>query len=269
MAIVGPVSADGKLLGTSGLLSIQGSSGGGLTPWAVIAGYGEDTQFGGAASVAYVNVDDFSLRNVGAAIGVYNRVEISLAQNQLTSEGPTLKTQIVGAKVKLYGDLVYDKWPQVSLGAQHISNRIDDVLRALDVQQKSGTDLYLSASKLWLDGPFHRQWLASGNLRSSRSTQEGLLGFDRSRRWQMDGTIAVLLNRKIALGLEYRGKQGSSKRLSGQTTRAPFEEDAWRNVFLAYFPNHHFSVAAAYVDLGKINSAKDQRGVFLTVQGTW
>ena len=39
----------GKLLLTAGVTQIEGAAGGGLTPWAVIGGYGENNQFGANA----------------------------------------------------------------------------------------------------------------------------------------------------------------------------------------------------------------------------
>lgn len=73
-------AADGKLLATSGLLSIEGSAGGGLTPWAVIAGYGEADQFGGSAAYSRSQLQDFDLQTGAVAFGWRNRVELSLAQ---------------------------------------------------------------------------------------------------------------------------------------------------------------------------------------------
>ena len=41
-------SADaGRLLATGGATSLEGAAGGGITPWAVLAGYGERGEWGG------------------------------------------------------------------------------------------------------------------------------------------------------------------------------------------------------------------------------
>jgi len=41
--------AGDRLLATGGVAQIEGAAGGGLTPWALITGYGTDAQIGGSA----------------------------------------------------------------------------------------------------------------------------------------------------------------------------------------------------------------------------
>jgi len=41
--------AGDRLLATGGVSQIEGAGGGGLTPWALITGYGTDAQIGGTA----------------------------------------------------------------------------------------------------------------------------------------------------------------------------------------------------------------------------
>ena len=41
--------AGDRLLATGGVMQIEGAGGGGLTPWALISGYGTDKQVGGSA----------------------------------------------------------------------------------------------------------------------------------------------------------------------------------------------------------------------------
>jgi hypothetical protein len=253
------MASDGKLLGTGGLLGVQGSAGGGIAPWAVIAGYGEDTQTAGAVAINAVSVDDFQLRNVSAAVGFRDRFELSLAQTEFSADSFDLKTRRIGAKLKVAGDLIYGNWPQISVGVQHIDNSSDAVLRSLNIDQRSDVDVYLSASRVWLDGPFHRNFLLNVNARSTRSTQDGLLGFEQDRRWQAELAAALFLNRKLALGFEYRDK----------SERSGLREDDWRDVFIAWFPNKRLSLAAAWVDLGRINSEKRQQGVYFNVQGSF
>jgi Protein of unknown function (DUF3034) len=253
------LAADGKLLGTGGFLGIQGAAGGGIAPWAVIAGYGEDTQNGAAAALNYASVDDFQLRNASVAVGFRNRFELSLAESEFSAEDFDLRTRRIGAKFKVAGDLIYGNWPQLSIGVQHTNNRSDDVLRNLSIRNHSDLDVYLSASRVWLDGPFNRNFLLNINARSTRASQDGLLGFDQARRWQAEVATALFLNRNVAIGFEYRDK----------SERTGATEDDWRDVFIAWFPNKRFSVAAAWVDLGRIGTASRQQGVYFNIQGTW
>jgi hypothetical protein len=255
-------AADGKLLATGGLVSVEGTAGGGLTPWAVIAGYGEANQIGAAAALSYASLDDYSLRSGSVALGLYNRVELSLAQERLDFSGTDvhLGQRIFGAKVRLAGDLIYDNMPQLSLGVQRKASTSSSTLRTLGIDANSGTDVYISAGRVWLNGPFGRNFLLNGTLRNTAAQQTGLLGFARARNWEAEATAALLLNRRWALGGEYRQKPDAFDAL---------KEDDWKSVFLAYFPNKNLSFALAYLGLGAIGGKPAQNGYFLTVQGAF
>src|SRR4051812_43880837 len=70
----------GKFLATGGVSQIEGVGGGGLTPWALITGYGTRDSYGANAHVTYVGTQDYSLTSSGVALGIADRFEISLAQ---------------------------------------------------------------------------------------------------------------------------------------------------------------------------------------------
>lgn len=60
------VQADGgKLLATGGASSLEGAAGGGITPWAVIGGYGESGQAGATAFATRVWTGDYRLDATG------------------------------------------------------------------------------------------------------------------------------------------------------------------------------------------------------------
>jgi hypothetical protein len=68
----------------------------------------------------------------------------------------------------------------------------------------------------------------------------------------------VLLSRQLVLGIEYRQKPDNLPGLE--------EEDAM-DVFVAYIPNKQFNLTAAWVDLGTIAGAENQRGPYLSLTG--
>jgi hypothetical protein len=254
-------AADGKLLGTGGLLSLDGSGGGGISPWASLATYAEEQQIGVSAGYSQAQVDDYQLRALSANVNVYNRVELSIAQQNFDFDASNVQLgqRIVGAKVRVYGDLIYQA-AQISVGLAHKTHTERADLTALGVDRSSGTDYYLSIGKLWLDGPFGRNFLLNGTLRNTNAQQTGLLGFSEQRDWQAEVSTALLLNRRLAIGAEYKSKPD---RLAG------IPEEAWKDFFIAYFPNKHLTLALAYVDLGSIGGKPDQNGVYLTLQGTF
>lgn len=83
---------------------------------------------GATAFATTVNVPDYRLDVVGLAASYDNRVEVSFARqrfdlgslvHKLNLPEDHLGQDIVGLKVRLFGDLIYDTLPQVSLGLQY------------------------------------------------------------------------------------------------------------------------------------------------------
>lgn len=260
----------GKLLLTAGVSQVEGAAGGGLTPWAVIGGYGERGQFGANAYYTRVDLADYSLDSYGALIGIHDRVELSVSRQVFDTEnvgsalglgrGFEIAQDTIGVKVKLFGDAVLeqDRWlPQVSLGVQRKRNDRKALVRAIGADDHRGTDVYVSATKLLLS----QSLLLNGTLRSTQANQFGILGFggDRNdgRSLQFEASAAYLINRRLAVGAEYRTKPNN--------LRIADEDDAW-DVFVAWAPNRYASLTLAYVDLGNIVIRDGQRGVYASLQ---
>src|SRR3954470_21187476 len=78
LALHAPAWAGGnRLLGTGGVMEVEGSAGGGAVPWALIAGLGTDAQIGGSGFCTQARVQKFDLKSCGVAVGFYDRVELS------------------------------------------------------------------------------------------------------------------------------------------------------------------------------------------------
>lgn len=255
-----------RLLATGGASTIEGAGGGGIVPWATLSSYAGEGQFGATVNLSEVAVDDFRLSVQGASLSWNNRIELSYAEQtfDLSTIGGELSQSVVGAKVRLAGDLIYGELPQLSVGAQYKKNNDYALPAAVGSRDDSSIDWYVSAAKAWLDGPFHRTWVANLTVRSSKANQVGLLGFggdkSDSRDWLAEASVAAFLNRYWAVGVEYRQKPDN---LSFA------EEQDWKDVFVAYFPTKHVSVVGAYTDLGSIAGLDDQTGWYLSVQAAF
>ncbi|HWU77196.1 MAG TPA: DUF3034 family protein [Rhodanobacter sp.] len=266
---VGP-KVSNKLLLTGGVTQLEGSAGGGLTPWAVIGGYGTGDEIGANAFYTRVNLPDYHLDEAGAMVGLYNRVEISFAQQRFNTEqvgaalglgrGFTFRQNVVGVKVRLFGDVVLDQdsWlPQVSVGLQHKKNNQAGVLNFIGARSDEGTDYYVNATKLFLS----QSLLVNATLRYTKANQIGILGFggDRNNAYkpEFEGSVAYLLSRHWAVGAEYRQKPNNL---------GIAREDDWYDAFVAWAPNKHVSLTLAYADLGNIVIKDNQRGVYASVQ---
>jgi hypothetical protein len=267
-------SADaGRLLATGGATGIEGAAGGGITPWAVLAGYGERGEWGGDVFATRVETGDYRLDVAGVAFAFDNRLELSFARQRfdlgnlardLSLPENSLSQDIFGIKLRLFGDLLYDRLPQVSLGAQHKRQKDFLIPSLIGAQRDEDTEAYLTASRLILGGAFGYNLLLNGGVRYSRANELGLLGFggDRrdSRTLLKEGSAAVLFNPNWVLGVEYREKPDNLS-FAG--------ESDWADLFLGYFPNKRFAVVLAYARLGEIATLDNQDGAYLSVQGSF
>jgi hypothetical protein len=258
------LASDGKLLATPGVSQIEGSGGGGIVPWAQLAGYASEDEFSVNGFCSRADVTDYTLDVCGAQVNLFNRVELSYAQQRF--DVPALDTEIeqsiTGAKIRLYGDIVYSKWPQLSLGVQHKSLDDGAVATLVGAQDTSGTDYYLAASKLHLGAVGGLNWFWNVTTRYSEANQLGLLGYGGANddaKILFEGSTAVFLSRSVAVGIEYRQKSNNLN----------LGEQDWKDLFVAWMPNKHVSVTAAYLDLGSIAGASAQTGWYLSVTGYW
>lgn len=263
----------GRLLATGGATSLEGAAGGGITPWAVLAGYGERGEWGGDVFATRAETGDYRLDVAGVAVAFDNRLEVSFARQRfdlgtlardLSLPENSLSQDIFGAKLRLFGDLLYDRLPQVSLGLQHKRQKDFLIPSLIGAQRDEDTEAYLTASRLVLGGAFGYNLLLNGGLRYSRANELGLLGFggDRrdSRSLLKEGSAAVLFNPRWALGVEYREKPDNLS-FAG--------ESDWSDLFLGYFPGKHLAVVLAYARLGEVATLDNQDGLYLSVQGSF
>ena len=109
-----------------------------------------------------------------------------------------------------------------------------------------------------------RHLLVNATLRSTRANQAGLLGFGGDRKagrsLVLESSVAVLLDPHWAVGVEYRQKPDNL---------GFAREDDWKDAFVAWFPNKHVAVVAAYADLGSIATLDKQRGPYLSLQASF
>jgi hypothetical protein len=271
------IGADGgKLLLTAGFNDVEGAGGGGLVPWALITGYGSNKSWGANAHITDVRLREFDLRTAGIAAGFLDKLEVSAARQEFEVtgtglEGLEVSQDIVGIKLRVAGDAVYgqETWvPQIALGAEFKRNRGIENGGALvsptqlGARQEKGVDVYVSGTKVILASSL----LVNVTLRYTSANQLGLLGFggeqETDGKVNAEATVGYLLTRKLAIGGEFRERHDN--------LGVDDEGAAW-DVFVAYAPNRHVSVVAAYVNLGNILGPAtgvdhDQSGSYLSVQ---
>lgn len=285
----GVAQADtGKLVLTGGVSSIEGASGGGISPWALVGTQATEGETGVAAYLSRATTDDYRVNAMGVAIGFNDRLEFSLGHQDFDTgitgiglglPGLHLRQDILGAKLRVAGDAILDSdslMPQIAVGLQYKrlhSSGLDGTLDALGAR-RDGVDAYVSATKLFLAQGI----LVNGTLRATRSNQNGLLGHgarmggaDNGYELQPELSVAWLLRPNLAIGVEYRGMPNKLQRAGaaaglGDGLRA----DDWKDVFIAWAPNRNLTITAAYVALGRVVPAttnnRKQSGAYVSAQ---
>ncbi len=266
-----------RIWATGGVSTIEGSTGGGLSPWALLGSYASDEEWGGTLALSQAETDDYTLAVTGAGVTWNNRLELTLARQTLDLdelvftlkngfglEQDELTQDIVGAKLRLAGDVLYSPWGQWSAGLQHKRQREFTVPAAIGARDDSGTDVYLSGSKLFFAAVMDRNLLVNATVRATRANQGGLLGFggDRNNGHELmaEASLGLFLDRHWLVGAEYRQKPDN---LSFAT------EDDWWDVFVAWVPDRRLALTAALVNLGDVATLEDQQGLYLQLQGSF
>ena len=266
-----------RLWATGGVTSVEGSAGGGLSPWALLSGYASDEEWGGTITLSRAESDDYTLNVTGAGVTWRNRVELSFARQTLDLdslvfdlkngfglEEDELVQDIVGLKVRLAGDVLYSPLGQWSAGLQYKQNREYTVPDAIGSEDDTGTDFYLSGSKLFFATIMDRNLLVNGTIRGTKANQGGLLGFggDKNDSYEamFEGNVSLFLTRQWLVGTEYRQKPDNLNFA---------EEEDWWDLFVAWVPDRQVSVTAAWVNLGDVAGLEDQKAAYLSLQASF
>lgn len=284
----GAQAETGKLLLTGGVSSIDGAAGGGLTPWAVIGSNATDEETGVSAFLSNAGTKDYGLNVYGAAVGFKDRFELSIAQQDFNTRdtgtalglpGLHLKQTILGGKVRVLGDAILDSdtlVPQVAVGFEYKtlgSTGLDGTLDALGAK-RSGTDFYVSATKLFLG----QSLLLNGTLRATKANQNGLLGYgatlggnENKYSLQPEFSIGYLISKNLVIGAEYRFMRNRLEKAGAAAGLGNgLRSEDWKDIFIAWAPSKNFSLTLAYVDLGVIvpatTAGRKQTGYYLSAQ---
>jgi len=258
--------------------------------------YGASVGFFNRVEVSYAR-QSFSLGNTGTALDqainsyAYGLGGVNPSAEQLSAPasqtlglpGPAffgnnyqLNQDIVGLKVRLFGNIVYDQnwWePEVSVGVDFHHNEMPKNLAETLGVKRNGVSYYLSATKVWLDGLFGLTTVANVNLDVTDANQQGLLGFGgvngMGYKVEPAASVGVFVNRHVVVGAEYRSmpqnqlitNTGPLKPLGDAVSKT----SSWKDVYVAWFPYKALSLTAAYLNLGTIATEKNQSGLYLSL----
>lgn len=308
---------DGKVFLTGGVFTVDGAGGGGAVPWATITGYETRDGINGGVAYTYANLPALQLNVFGGAVGFYDRFELSYATHHLSLNlsnldtvaliaeaagldigtdpwNSTLKMDVYGAKLRLFGDAVYtsDSWiPQVAIGGLYKENKTEQLVSTLGAADSKDWEAYIAATKVF----FPLSTLVNVTARYTSANEIGLTGFgvckpggecenDKEVRFEL--SVAHLLTKNTAIGFEYQqhggNLDGQSVNLQGldltgiagilpglEESLTQEEEGDWMDFFFAYAPNKNISFVLAYLMLGNISVAQDQNGFYMSIHATF
>jgi hypothetical protein len=230
-----------------------------------------DHGIGMSAFLTGVSLRDFTLEAHGIAIGIKNRLALSYARENFNilsagtalglGHGYTFRQDIVGAKLRLFGDAVYGSayLPEVSIGAEFKHNLNGAIVRYVGAKQSAGTDFTVSATKLMLG----QSVLIATTFRLTDANQFGLLGFGGDRRArrsaEFEGALGYQISRTLVVGGELRTRPDNL---------GFARETGAHDVFVAWSPMKRATLTAAFVDIGPVATFRPQRGAYLSLQIT-
>jgi hypothetical protein len=276
--------SSGRLLATGGVSELEGAGGGGIVPWALITGYATDRQIGGSVFGTFADSGKLYATDGGIALGLFDRIEFSYARyslnlgdqylsvvtQTLNHGSDALSENIEGIKLRLFGDAIYDEYvPQVSAGVLFQQSQNKFLVNYIGAQS-TGETYYIAATKVLFDAFLGRDVLVDADLIETKANQLGLLGFgssnDNGYHAEFAGSAAVLINRGLAVGAEYRTMPRELKAVGHSSN--------YSDIFLAWFPTKHISITGAYAFLGDIapavdapgKSTRNQNAIYLSAQ---
>lgn len=261
--------------------TIEGSAGAGLLPMALMHPQGPQVAY------THLNTQDFRIRSVAVGGTISDRVELSFGRLMVKVPGTydgldggdnDIDVNTLGAKVKVLD--MSDTMPQVDIGLQHkisSGNLLDTLKTAGYISRKSGTDLYVVATKVVGVG---NGLVLNGVLRATKANQMGILGFGGGT--QPGGksgysvvpevSVAYFLTSSLIIGAEYRDKPNKiSNAVYG------IKEEGAYDAFLTYLVNKNMAASVAYVNLGQVGAtpaalgsgSSDQSGLYVSVQASF
>ncbi|MGB0219932.1 MAG: DUF3034 family protein [Sinimarinibacterium flocculans] len=312
---------DGKVFLTGGVFTVDGAGGGGAVPWATITGYETRDGINGGAGFTYANLPALQLTVFGASVGFFDRFELSYAQHDLSLNlsnldtvalaaeaaglnlgtnpwNSTLKMDVYGAKLRLFGDAVYtsDSWiPQTAVGFLWKENSSEDLVNTLGAADSEDWEAYAAFTKVF----FRYSTLVNFTARYTSANQIGLTGFgycdgttcENDKEFRFEASVAHLVAKNTAIGFEYQqhgdNLDGRSVNigdldLSGLTnllggvglgglagSLEQKKESDWWDIFFAYAPNKKISFVIAYLMLGNISVSPDNNGFYFSTHLTF
>jgi hypothetical protein len=268
--------------------SIEGYSGGAITPTAYICngGCSRNCCGGPVISYSFLNIGTKEMQVFAVTQPLFNRFEIGYAYNYLNLGSLTDDIRGVGMNpgrdnvqlhhFNLRGMLIKENdfglpLPAVTAGVhfkyndgvQRIDRNLGGPFKAIGLDRSSGVDFTLTASKMFPQLAFGRPVFLTGGVRLSQAAQIGLFGFGDTYHATFEGSAVYMPTDWLTLGYELRTKADPYGKIPGLVG----EEDAWQAFSASWIVNNHLTISAVYGMLGIVGNTRED--TTLGIQIRW
>ena len=271
------------------LHTIEGVGGVGLTEMAYLVNPSTGKEWLGlpSLSITHVQTGHQNAEITSISETLFKRLELSYSNDYVglgdfdlavkNKLGATLSTDYVqehnfGARLALVNDGDYgQKWlPAVTAGVHYkynaTINQFDHDLggalnKVVGVKDYQGVDYTLTATKLFKD-VLPRPFFVSATVRNTDAADIGWLGFTNERRTVLEGNAGVFVLDNLVVAAEYRQMPNDLKSVPGVL----LPESDWWTLAAAYIIDHHWTVSAAYANLGNMLNHNEPASLWLQVK---
>jgi len=264
------------------LHSLEGVSGGAITPMAYFANAGPPgtTVAPPSMSYTYLVAGSKVVNSVAYSQVFFNRIEFSYAWNRIglgdfpgdvrAAGLPHLgRTHVHMHNFNLRGIIVPEgtggEWmPQIVAGVhfkhnpsvQNMDSRLGGAANRLGFERGNGVDYTVTFGKMFPKGFLKRPVLMDFGLRFTEAAQTGWLGFGDTYRTNVEANIAWVPFDWLAIGYEYKEKQNPY----GRAGNLIGVEDAWHTILLAWIINENCTLAGVWGHLGNVVNGEENGG---------
>ena len=257
--------------------TIEGYSGGGITPMAYLCNAGVKGCVCSRPSAAYtfVNLGSKKLNVFSVTHVLWNRVELGYAYNYLTVG--SLYDDVKKAGLDMGRDHVhlhhfnvrFNLLPENSFdlplpaitggvhfkyndGIKSIDKSLGGAFTSIGYEKDNGVDYTLTATKMFPKLAFGRPVILTGGLRFSNAAQLGFFGFGRECNLTFEGSVAYLPIDQVCLAYEFRGKDNPFNRIPELVDR----EHNWHAFSASWIINDRLTITGLCGMFGNVGNAR-------------
>ena len=259
--------------------SIEGYSGGAITPLAYLCNYCNCGCNGKhltppTVSYSFMNISTKRLHTFAVTQSFYNRIEVGYALNQLHLGSLYDDNRKLGLKPERRDVLLHHfnvrakileensfglPLPAISAGVHfkynsgidQINNRVGKAFSAIGYDKNYGVDYTLTATKMFPKLACGRPLIVTAGVRFSKASQLGLMGFGKSCRASLEGSVVCLPTDWLVLGYEFRQKHNPYGQIPGLVG----DEDNWQALSASVVVNKHLTILGVAGLCGNIANA--------------